>query len=118
MRPNLHPESELKPEYLPPDAKLEAGYIRYIRILPTEGPYGAICSETCIRRSQFDNDSDNDSDHGGHRGGAPERFLYCAISYAWGDPAPSHAVIVDGQRRLVATNLWHFLERIYLPAIE
>jgi hypothetical protein len=41
MRPNLDPESELKPEYLPPDAKLEAGYIRYIRILPTEEPHGA-----------------------------------------------------------------------------
>jgi hypothetical protein len=114
MRPNLDPESELKPEYLPPDAKLEAGYIRYIRILPMEEPHGAICFETCIRRSQFDNDSDNDSDHGGHQGSAPERFHYCAISYAWGDPAPSHAIIVDGQRRLVATNMWHFLERIHL----
>jgi hypothetical protein len=103
MRPNLDAESGSKPDELPRDAKLEAGYIRYIRMLPTEGPEGEICFETCIRRSHIDGDS--------HENRAPENFSYVAISYSWGDPTPLHPVIVDGQRRLVATNLWQFLHR-------
>ena len=97
MRPNLHAESGSKPDEFPRDAKLEAGYIRCIRMLPTEGPEGEICFETCIRRSRIDDDS--------HENRAPENFSYVAISYSWGDPTPLHPVIVDGQRRLVATNL-------------
>jgi hypothetical protein len=97
MRPNLDPESKLKPLTLPPGSELEVGYIRYVRILPTEGPNGEICLETCIRRSRWDDDR-------------PRRFFFSAISYAWGDPTPSHPVVVDGRDRLIAKNLWHFLQ--------
>jgi hypothetical protein len=76
-----------------------------------------MCFETCIRRSQFDDHRDkgrnDDGEDGGDLDSESERFLYRAISYAWGDPTPSHPIIVDGHRRLVATNLWHFLQHIY-----
>ena len=103
MHPTIDPDSESKPDELPSDAKLQAGYIRYIRILTTEGPKGEICLETCIRRSLSDDDSYEDR--------ISKRLPYTAISYSWGDPTPSHPVIADGQERLLATNLWHFLQR-------
>ena len=34
---------------------------------------------------------------------------YIAISYAWGPPVAEHAIVLDGRRHLVPTNLWHFL---------
>jgi hypothetical protein len=92
-----------KPDYLSPHAKLEAGYIRYIRILPTKGPDGEIRFETCIRRSQPDEDRDESR--------TPDTFIYSAISYSWGDPTLSHPVIVDEHKRMVAENLSHFLQR-------
>jgi hypothetical protein len=111
MRPNLDSATASTTRYLPPDAKLQAGYIRYIRILPTEGPEGEICFETCIRRSRsrFYPDSDEN--------GRPVYFHYSAISYSWGDPTPSHSIIVDGHQRPVAENLWRFLERANFHAI-
>jgi len=102
MRPNLDSESRLQPDELPRDAKLEAGYIRYIRMLLPEGPNGEIRLETCIRRVQLEDESDEDR--------TSHRFFYSAISYSWGDPTPSCPIIVDGTFRLVATNLWHFLQ--------
>jgi hypothetical protein len=103
MRPNLDSESGPEPDELPHDAKLQAGYIRYIRILPTKGPSEELCFETCIRRSQFDDDSDENR--------IPDMFFYSAISYSWGDPTPSHLIIVDGHERMVARNLWQFLQQ-------
>lgn len=103
MRTNLDSGSGHEPDYLPPDAKLEAGYIRYIRLLPKERIDGEIYFETCIRRYQPDYDED--------RFPPPESFSYTAISYSWGDPALSHSIDVDGHERPVATNLWHFLQR-------
>jgi hypothetical protein len=105
MRPTFDPASESKPDELPSDAKLQAGYIRYIRILPTEGPNGEICFETCIRRSRPHDES--------HARRITNRLFYSAISYAWGDAVSSHPVIVDGRERMVATNLWYFLEHAF-----
>jgi hypothetical protein len=105
MRPNVDAESGPKPDELPHDAELEAGYIRYIRILPTKGPNGELCFETCIRRSQVHDDSDENR--------IPDMFSYSAISYSWGDPTPSHLIIVDGHERMVAMNLELFLPRLY-----
>jgi hypothetical protein len=110
MRPTLDTESESKPDYLPPDAKLQAGYIRYIRLLPTKDCFGEIRLETCIRRSRLDDESDENR--------TPEKFFYSAISYSWGDPTPSRTVVVDGQERLVAENLWQFLQRANLQRID
>lgn len=93
MDPNPDFESKDQPDELPPSAKLQAGYVRYVRIKPEERPDGQICLETCIRRSRS-------------RG-----FYYIAVSYAWGDATPRHPVIVDGHERLIATNLWHFVQR-------
>ena len=104
MRPNVNCELRpTKPDVLPPDTKLEPGYIRYIRILPAEGPNGEICFQTCIRKSLIDGDID--------RKRLPEWFFYSAISYSWGDPSPSHTIIVNGHERMVAKNLWYFLQR-------
>ena len=105
MRPHADSDSaapEPKPDELPRDAKLEAGYIRYIRILPTESSNGEVCLETCIRRSRLDDSSDEHP--------TTEKLFYSGISYSWGDPTPLHKVVVDGQERLVAENLWHFLQ--------
>jgi hypothetical protein len=71
-------------------AKLRAGYRRLVRILPTQGPNEELCFETSIR----------------HTSGS-----YSAISYSWGDPTPSHSIIVDGHERLIAKNLWQFLQQ-------
>jgi hypothetical protein len=92
---DMHFESGLEPDELPHDAKLQAGYIRYIRILPTESPDGELRFETSIRRSP-----------------SPRRFCYSAISYSWGDPTPSNRIVVDGQERMIAKNLWHFLRQV------
>jgi hypothetical protein len=110
MRSNLDTESGSKPDELPNDAKLEAGYIRYIRILPTEGPKGEICFETCIRRSQYDDDDDEKC--------TTQEFSYSAISYSWGVSTPSHSITVDGHERMVANNLWYFLQRVNSQCIS
>jgi hypothetical protein len=102
MHPTLDPNSKSKPDELARDAELQAGYIRYIRILPTEGPNEEICLETCIRRSRSHDES--------RKHLITNWLFYSAISYAWGDPTSSHSVIVDGHERMVATNLWHFLQ--------
>jgi hypothetical protein len=110
MRPTLDSESGLKPDELPHDAKLQAGYIRYIRILPTKGPNEELCFETCIRRSLIDADS--------HENRFPETFSYNAISYSWGEPTPLHAIVVDGQERLIARDLWQFLQRVNIRRMD
>lgn len=38
MDPNLDSEPKDQPDELPPSAKLQAGYVRYVRIKPEEGP--------------------------------------------------------------------------------
>jgi hypothetical protein len=48
MDPNLNSQPKDQPDELPPSAKLQAGYIRYIRIKPEEGPDGEICFETAF----------------------------------------------------------------------
>jgi hypothetical protein len=103
MRPHLDSEPGLKPDELPPVAKLEAGYIRYIRMLLTPRLDGEVSFETCIRRARSDDDIDPSRDQGS--------FFYTAISYAWGDPTPFRSIVLDGHKRLVAQNLWHFLQR-------
>jgi hypothetical protein len=81
------------PEDFPTGARLEAGYVRYVCILP--GLFGdskdTIRCKTRITRS------------------GPGTIPYLALSYAWGDPAPTRPILVDGERRLVAENLWQFL---------
>jgi len=111
MRPNIDSVSGHKPDFLPPDAKLEAGYIRYIRSLPGIGPGGEICFETCIRRFRTDEEEEDEIP-------PPDWFSYTAISYSWGDPTLSHPISVDGHERVVATNLWHFLQRANTQAAE
>jgi hypothetical protein len=117
MRPIVDAESGPKPDELPHNAELEAGYIRYIRILPTKGPNGELCFETCIRRSQVHDDSDRnlvlDVLFFSDENRIPDMFSYSAISYSWGDPTPSHLIIVDGHERMVAMNLELFLPRPY-----
>ena len=44
-------------------------------------------------------------------------LYYTAVSYAWGDATPRHPVIVDGHERLIATNLWHFVQRANMQRI-
>lgn len=109
MDPNLNSQPKDQPDELRPSAKLQAGYIRYIRIKPEEGPDGEICFETRIRRSQSGGDY-NENYH-------PEKLYYTAVSYAWGDATARHPVIVDGHKRLVATNLWYFLQRANIHRI-
>lgn len=94
---------------MPPSAKLQAGYIRYVRIKPEEGPDGEVCLETCIRRSHF---SRFHYDYPGSK-----QLRYSAISYAWGDALPRHPVIVDGHKRRVATNVWRFIQRANMQRI-
>lgn len=110
MDPNLDSESKDQPDELQPSAKLQAGYVRYVRIKPEEGPDGEICLETCIRRSQPHRDH--------HKQAYTKRFHYTAVSYAWGDATLRHPVIVDGEKCLVATNLWHFLQRTNMQRKE
>jgi hypothetical protein len=99
----MHPTIE-EPSYPPdatvslpagftPGARLEAGYIRYVCILPThvDDDPDTIRCRTHITRS------------------GPGTIPYLALSYAWGDPTPKHPVLVDGERRLIAENLWQFL---------
>ncbi|GAB7333713.1 hypothetical protein MBLNU13_g05251t2 [Cladosporium sp. NU13] len=92
-----------QPDELPPGAKLQAGYVRYVRIRPEQGPDGEVGLETCIRRSRFS--------RGYYEHPGSNQFHYTAISYAWGDALPRHPVIVDGHKRRIATNLWWFLQR-------
>jgi hypothetical protein len=99
----IHPTVE-EPSYPPnateslpagftPGARLEAGYIRYVCILPThvDDDPDTIRCRTHITRS------------------GPGTIPYLALSYTWGDPTPKHPVLVDGERRLIAENLWQFL---------
>ncbi|KAM0693179.1 hypothetical protein Q7P36_006432 [Cladosporium allicinum] len=103
MRPSLVSWTSLEPDFLPPDAKLEAGYVRYVRALRISGPNEELYFETCIRRSQYDEGQKRHLDG----------FSYSAISYAWDDPTPTRKLIVDGEERMVAENLWHFLHLEY-----
>jgi hypothetical protein len=98
IRLNPDSESGSKSVHLRPNAKLKAGYIRYIRILPTTGSNGEICFEACIRRAPCDSNGDEKRN--------TKSFFYSAISYAWGDSTPSHTLLVDWRKRLVAKNLW------------
>jgi hypothetical protein len=95
QRPSYPPSAtdSLPDDFTPPSARLEAGYVRYVCILPAlvDDSPGTIRCRTRITRS-------------GH-----ETVPYLALSYAWGDPTPKHAIFVDGERRLVAENLWQFL---------
>jgi len=113
---NLDYGTAHQPDELPPSAKLQAGYVRYIRFVSEEGPNGEICFETCIRRSLADNHDryDSSGSHFDDGNGILKRqsFYYSAISYAWGDPTLRHPIIVDGHSRLVANNLWDFLQLI------
>jgi hypothetical protein len=61
MDPNLDLDPETQSDELLPTAKLQAGYVRYIRIINEEGPEGEICFETCICRSQSDHYDGDDS---------------------------------------------------------
>jgi hypothetical protein len=110
MHSNLDYGPAHQPDELPPSAKLQAGYVRYVRIKPEEGPEGEICLETCIRRSQSGGIYDEHQN--------PDQFHYTAISYAWGDATARHPVFVDGHKRLVATNLWHFIQRAIIQRTE
>jgi hypothetical protein len=74
MYPNLEHGTGHQPDELPSSAKLQAGYVRYLRIKPAEGPSGEICLETRIRRSQSGGGHDEHSD--------PEQFYYTTVSYA------------------------------------
>jgi hypothetical protein len=80
------------PDDLTPSVKLKTGYVRYVRILRALADDSAdtIRCETCIQPEQED-------------------VCYLALSYAWGDPTPTHPILVDGECRLVADNLWDFL---------
>jgi hypothetical protein len=100
MRPTVDAALSQEPSYIfTPGAKLEAGYVRYVRILPepitaftwdTDSP---IRCETCTQRS------------------GPNEFPYEALSYAWGDPTPQRAIFVDGEECRIAENLWQFLHQ-------
>jgi hypothetical protein len=103
MRPTVDAAPSQEPSYLPaateslpddftPGAKLEAGCVRFVCILPAVfgDSSGFIRCRTCIRRSE------------------PGTIPYLALSYAWGDPTPKHLVLVDGERRLIAENPWQF----------
>ena len=45
MDPNLDSEPKARPDELPPSAKFQAGYVRYVRIKPEEGLDGEIYSK-------------------------------------------------------------------------
>lgn len=100
-------------ELPPPGAKLQAGYIRHIRIASEEGSTGEMCFETrvCESRSCDENSESPLPAPRSYSAFFSVQCFYSAISYAWGDPTPRHPIIVDGHKRLVATNLWHFLQR-------
>jgi hypothetical protein len=94
LRPSWPPAAtDSLPDDVTPGEILEAGYVRYVCILPTlvDESQGTIRCRTRITRS-------------GH-----ETVPYLALLYAWGDPTPKHPIFVDGERRLVAENLWQFL---------
>jgi hypothetical protein len=102
MRPTVAPlrwrdyppvATDSLPEYCPTGARLEAGYVRYVCILPAlfGDSTDTIRCKTRISRS------------------GPGTIPYLALSYAWGDPTPKHSILIDGEQRLVAENLWHFL---------
>lgn len=82
------------PDELPPSSKLQAGYIRYVRILPgfKDESSNSIRCETRICRSS-------------------KRVSYNAISYAWGGTRRKYPITVDGQTRLIAGNLCLFLRQ-------
>jgi hypothetical protein len=94
QEPSYPPDAtESLPDDFMPGAKLVAGYVRYVCILPAlagDDP-DTICCRTRITRS------------------GPGIIPYLALSYAWGDPTPKYPVLVDGERRLIAENLWQFL---------
>jgi hypothetical protein len=102
MRPSVAPlrwrayppaATDSLPEYCLTGARLEAGYVRYVCILPAlfGDSTDTIRCKTRIARS------------------GPGTIPYLALSYAWGDPTPKYPIRIDGERRLVAENLWQFL---------
>lgn len=115
--------TEAIPYTLPPSDRLQAGYIRLVQIIPeiTDGDEEIIKLETCIRRFPPAEDSSDDaasedeatSEHGatpGHGTPSYDQLKYLAFSYAWGDPTPRRPILVDSKRRMVAENLWQFLQ--------
>ena len=82
-----------RPE-LPPEARLEPGYIRYVRILPhsANGPDTTLRCATRICLSS-------------------NIVSYDAVSYTWGNPLACRPIIVDGHPRLIADNLYQFLQQ-------
>lgn len=98
------------------NVRLAPGHIRYVRMLEKEGRYGEPYFETVVRHSLLDDDWESQL-HPIRYQDDPDRwilyqkFSYTAISYAWGDPTPRHLVDIDGLGRMVADNLWTFLQR-------
>lgn len=81
--------------YLPASSEeLETGSIRLVCILPNRPDDSAdtIRCRTSVQRPRLGTSSP-----------------YLALSYAWGDPAPKHPILVDGKRRLIAENIWQFM---------
>lgn len=80
---------------IPPNVKLQAGYVRLVRILPRLSIHSKAITEceTCICASSM---------------GVP----YIALSYAWGNPHGVRLITVDGRRRMIADNLWQFLRQV------
>jgi hypothetical protein len=79
---------------LPPEARLEPGYIRYVRILPhsAKGPGTTLRCATRISLSS-------------------NIVSYDAVSYTWGNPLACRPIIIDGHPRLIADNLYQFLQQ-------
>ena len=80
---------------LPPKVKLQAGYIRLIRIIlrPPTVSNAIMEFETRIFASNIE-------------------VPYFALSYAWGDPRRVRSIFVDGRRCRIADNLYQFLRRV------
>lgn len=41
-----------------------------------------------------------------------EQPEYCALSYCWGDPAPTRTILLNGHERRLHENLWQFLRQM------
>lgn len=93
--PQSRDMTEFTPSELPPNIKLQAGYIRLVRVLPrpSSDSKAIVECETRIFASSM---------------GVP----YIALSYAWGYPRLLHQITVDGRRRKIAHNLWQFLSQV------
>ena len=74
-----------------PTAKLQAGHIRCVRILPPTPGHGIRCNTRIFR--------------------VPSDVRYTALSYAWGNPTLCNMIEVDGHPQMIAGNLWQFLRQ-------